>query len=331
MGVDIPGAPSLSRDPLVLFVGSIFNRRHVPVLVRGLRARRQGHPRPAARTGRQQPYASATGPRRSGAARPAVADRVGVHDCRPRRRPDAPVSARFRVRVPFRVRRLRPDADRGAGARVPCPSCSTRRSHAKSTATPRFAWHRRTRRWSPTRCSRPLDDPGRCATSRPRRRAGRAGEIRLDRSRPPRTLAALEKAARAVTRARDHHRVVQRQRRPGQRVAVVVATAPPVTTHEVVVVDNASTDGARRWCASDFPRSASSTPAATSASRARTTSAFARRTSELVLLLNPDTIVPRRRHRSAGRAAGRRGPMPPSSARASWTGRESRSCRSAPR
>jgi len=33
-GVDIPGAPPSSRDPLVLFVGSIFNRRHVPTLVR---------------------------------------------------------------------------------------------------------------------------------------------------------------------------------------------------------------------------------------------------------------------------------------------------------
>ncbi len=33
LGVDIPGAPPRSRDPLVLFVGSMFNRRHVPALV----------------------------------------------------------------------------------------------------------------------------------------------------------------------------------------------------------------------------------------------------------------------------------------------------------
>jgi len=32
-GIDVQGARSQARDPLVLFVGSIFNRRHVPVLV----------------------------------------------------------------------------------------------------------------------------------------------------------------------------------------------------------------------------------------------------------------------------------------------------------
>lgn len=37
-GVDIPGAPPLSREPMVLFVGSMFNRRHVPTLVEAFAA-----------------------------------------------------------------------------------------------------------------------------------------------------------------------------------------------------------------------------------------------------------------------------------------------------
>jgi glycosyltransferase involved in cell wall biosynthesis len=81
-GVDIPGARPLSRDPLVLFVGSIFNRRHVPVLVQafaliardipGLRLELVGsnrtHPRQDVGA-----LASSAG----------VADRVGVHDFLP--------------------------------------------------------------------------------------------------------------------------------------------------------------------------------------------------------------------------------------------------------
>jgi glycosyltransferase involved in cell wall biosynthesis len=33
LGVDVHPSPAVMRDPLVLYVGSIFNRRHVPVLV----------------------------------------------------------------------------------------------------------------------------------------------------------------------------------------------------------------------------------------------------------------------------------------------------------
>lgn len=68
--------------------------------------------------------------------------------------------------------------------------------------------------------------------------------------------------------------------------------APPLTTHEIVVVDNASTDGSRAAVRTGWP-DVRLLALDTNAGYARACNAGIRATrSELVLLLNSDTIVP---------------------------------------
>jgi GT2 family glycosyltransferase len=71
-----------------------------------------------------------------------------------------------------------------------------------------------------------------------------------------------------------------------------LTTAPPSTSHEIVVVDNASTDGAPELVRGRFPGVAL-VEAGENLGFARANNLAIRRSaSELVLLLNPDTIVP---------------------------------------
>jgi N-acetylglucosaminyl-diphospho-decaprenol L-rhamnosyltransferase len=71
-----------------------------------------------------------------------------------------------------------------------------------------------------------------------------------------------------------------------------LATAPPSTRHSIVVVDNDSTDGAPAMVRARFPR-VLLFEAASNLGFAQATNLGIRATSgELVLLLNPDTVVP---------------------------------------
>ena len=71
-----------------------------------------------------------------------------------------------------------------------------------------------------------------------------------------------------------------------------LTSAPPLTSHDVVVVDNASTDGAPSMVRERFP-TVRVIDAGDNLGFARANNLGIRATaSELVLLLNPDTIVP---------------------------------------
>jgi GT2 family glycosyltransferase len=71
-----------------------------------------------------------------------------------------------------------------------------------------------------------------------------------------------------------------------------LTSAVPAVAHEIIVVDNASSDGAARMVASRFPR-VRLIEAGANLGFARATNVGIRvSSSELVLLLNPDTLVP---------------------------------------
>ena len=71
-----------------------------------------------------------------------------------------------------------------------------------------------------------------------------------------------------------------------------LTTAPPVTPHEILVVDNASTDGAPGMVRDRFP-SVRVIEAGANLGFARANNLAIRQSAgELVLLLNPDTVVP---------------------------------------
>ena len=55
----VDGAAATRRPPLVLFVGSLFNRRHIPELIDAFRARRRARARRAARARRRQSHVAA--------------------------------------------------------------------------------------------------------------------------------------------------------------------------------------------------------------------------------------------------------------------------------
>ena len=97
LGVGLSGAaaPAAAREPLVLFVGSIFNRRHLPALRRRLLASRPAASGRPARDRRRQPHAP---PRRP--ARPGRRRRARPH-------PDSRLGGRRRAAVAVRASRRR--------------------------------------------------------------------------------------------------------------------------------------------------------------------------------------------------------------------------------
>ena len=79
--------------------------------------------------------------------------------------------------------------------------------------------------------------------------------------------------------------------------------APPSVSHEIVVIDNASSDGSPGAMKSRWPH-VRLIPLETNVGFARANNIGFRQTqSELVLLLNSDTIVPAGRDRSSRPAA----------------------------
>ena len=79
LGVDVRGSPSAVRDPMVLFVGSVFNRRHVPTLIQAFA--RVAIERPDLRlelvgSNRTHPYQDIGAIARDS----AVSDRVAIRD-----------------------------------------------------------------------------------------------------------------------------------------------------------------------------------------------------------------------------------------------------------
>ena len=157
------------------------------------------------------------------------------------------------VCVPVGVRRLRPDAARSARRRHSAGGARYRRWHARSWETPRStstgrdgragrrrAWRRD---WSGRRASAVLRAASRRCSRDTTGAAPRPRRWPCSRRRP------------GHDPPRHRHRVVQRARGPG-RHAREPDDAPPATSHEIVVVDNASTDGAPAlvrdvspWCA----------------------------------------------------------------------------------
>ena len=110
------GPPAPPRAPLVLFVGSLFNRRHVDALVRAMPSVLERVTGRTPRDRRRQPHLAAV--RSSGSGRRAR-HRLARHRGIIRGRlPSAnAVRGSVGIRVPVRVRGVRPDAARGARGR----------------------------------------------------------------------------------------------------------------------------------------------------------------------------------------------------------------------
>lgn len=86
--------------------------------------------------------------------------------------------------------------------------------------------------------------------------------------------------------------VAYNAREPLEGALASLVAAPPATSHEIVVVDNGSTDGAAAMVRNRFP-TVRLIEAGENLGFARANNLAIRATrSELVLLLNPDTVVP---------------------------------------
>jgi len=78
-----------------------------------------------------------------------------------------------------------------------------------------------------------------------------------------------------------------------ERCLGAITGAPPATSHDVVIVDNGSTDGAPEMVAQRFPSMRLIRAAGNIGFGAANNIAIRQSEGDLVLLLNPDTIVPR--------------------------------------
>ncbi len=113
-----PSDSKPSRPQRVLFVGSIFNRRHVPDLIRAFAPiARAPHGR-VARHRRRRSHVPARGSA-GGDRRRTDRPQVTLASLRHRRSTAGALSPGARVRVPVGLRRLRLDAARGPGRRHP--------------------------------------------------------------------------------------------------------------------------------------------------------------------------------------------------------------------
>ena len=132
---DARGAEGSALGGTVLCVGSIFNRRHVPELIDGFARARERPARDAARHRRRQSHDSARRPSRAHSTDGDGRSHSSAILC-VRRRAASAVYGGVGVRLPVRIRRLRPDAPRGTGGRTTGARCSTHQWHARSAAMP---------------------------------------------------------------------------------------------------------------------------------------------------------------------------------------------------
>ena len=265
-----------ARSRLVLYVGSLFNRRHIPELIRRLcagtarRCRTRGSCS-SATTARRR----AIDPTALAADSASAIGRVDWRDMSDDAELDRPVRGRARVRVPVGLRRLRDDAARSDGARraVGAARHAGRARGLRRRRAARAAGLRGDRRGPASRFS--TDD------ARPRRRSWLRGQARLRALSWARTAATILRALEAGgrhdgdERPRHHHRQLQHPRgsRRVPRVAArrsrprAAARSSSSTTRRPTA---ASTAVGERW-----PRcTARSRSSATSASAPPTTSAL---------------------------------------------------------
>ena len=211
---DPDGAGARAQEPLVLFVGSVFNRRHVPDLIRAFKPIAMS--RPDARLeivgdNRTHPHENLTAIAAAAGIAPRVTVRPYVHG----RRAGRAVSAGAGVRAAVRVRRLRPSAARGARIGRPAGARSTRTWHGRCVPT------RRSTSPAATLPARPPRSTACCSM----RMSGRACWLRRRRC-----WRAIHGSALPQTRwrrsrarhdgARDCHRQLQHQERSGKLPSV---------------------------------------------------------------------------------------------------------------
>ena len=235
--------PDGPRDPLILFAGSIFNRRRLPDLIEafkscGWNTRMRGW-RSSATIGRIHTSSWHRWRRPEGAGRRPAALIPA------RRRRVGPLPAGERVCVPLGVRRVRPSSARSVGRRrawgaaryasgardVPrrCALREVPREEHRRRAHEPSRRPRRTRAHSRSGAgrARPLlvGERGAADAGSARRTARQGGRVSKN-SRRARCLAILIVSYNA---AADLERCLQSLRQ-----------APPHTSHDVVVIDNAS-------------------------------------------------------------------------------------------
>ena len=205
-------ASSPPREPLVLFVGSLFNRRRLPDLIAAfaLATATPARRPPGHRRGQPHVAARRTWPR---SRRPTgVTARTDFRSYIP----DAELASLYArasvFALPLRVRRLRPDAARGDGRRRAAGRARHARSRARSTATPPSTWRAATSTARRARIERRSSDDRGARAPVLERAPGDPGALLVGRRRPSATLAQLERIAAPVTPL-DRHRQLQRARR----------------------------------------------------------------------------------------------------------------------
>ncbi|MCK7529304.1 MAG: hypothetical protein MZV64_73020 [Ignavibacteriales bacterium] len=314
------GAPAVRREPLgpLRRLGLQPAPRARPH--RGVRpsccerARMRGW-RSSARTARSRARTSRPSCRASGAG-----DRIRIRSFVPDPELARRVSPGLRVRVPVRVRGIRPAAARGPGVRRSRRSCSTRPWRGRSAgAAARYVARGRRPAVARRAASMLLDEPGRAGRVLTRGRR-RPVALLVARGRAPRRWTRSSRCAGSRmadltivivsfnTRAELERAAWRRSRPPRRRCRTAI-----------VVVDNASSDGTPERGPAALARRAAhrlrSQPRVRGGEQPRHPGGG----SELVLLLNSDTLVPagaidalvralrvRRRRRGRGPPPGRR-------------------------
>ena len=196
-----------TREPLVLYVGSLFNRRHVPELIEGFAQLAATHPHGPARDRRRQPHDAGRSTWTPSSRGPACADRIPARQYVS----DAELSRSTRAR-----RRLRF-----------CPS--TRASGSRRSKRWRPDSGRRARHGGRTGDLRPGGRVRRAAGARPDRRGARARARRRRRAHAPRSRpeqrrsSAIRGTNARVARCRCCWRA-RNDARHAPRLAIVIVT-----------------------------------------------------------------------------------------------------------
>ena len=230
------------REPLVLFVGSIFNRRRLPTLITAFAAATADASRGAAGDRRGRSQLPGAGPGAGSPRRPASAARVEIRHYVT----EAELESLYARAVVFVFLSeyegfgLTPLEALSAGVPIVVLDTPIAREVYGDAA-----WY-----VPPTATSRGAadGDPHAPRRSGERRadaggRARRAGAVLVGRRGGADAGRASNGIVPPSERAVDRHRQLQRARGSRRRACGRCAKRPPAIDHEIVVVDNASTDG----------------------------------------------------------------------------------------